>query len=277
MVGGSPVSTGIFSVDQLGNLSQTEFNISDSDANNASAFILTIEPFPDLDPAPADSHILAGDINSGSADVSVGHPAAIGDDLTSSTGFFELNNPTGGKGSGFENGIWYVSSFPPPTTAGLNLPTLPTGWVYEGWVVENNLNTSISTGTFTDENGPDSDGAGVDAGLGSPFLFPGQDFINPARDLSENYSAVISIEPVPDNSPAPFTLKPLLLPIANTFGRQLMDNNALATNPFGQIIINTRPVPSIQPVPALSFFWILLLNLISLFVVYRKLNRIQTD
>ncbi len=277
VVSGSPVSTGVFSVNDAGVLSQTTFNVSDSDAENASAFILTIEPFPDLDPAPAESHLLAGDINAGLADVSVGHPAAIGDDLTSSTGGFELINPTGDKGSDFENGIWYVDSFPPPISAGLSLPSLPLGWVYEGWVIDEVLNTPISTGTFSDENGPDSDGAGPAAGLGSPFLFPGQDFINPQRDLSVNHTAVISVEPVPDNSPLPFTLKPLLLPIADNFGSQLMNNNALATNPFGQVSINGGNPVRAQSVPTIGLLGLALLSLLAMTVAYRKLNKIRID
>ncbi len=270
VVGGSPVSTGVFSVNGVGNLSQTVFNVSDSDADAASAFILTIEPFPDLDPAPADSRLLAGDIIGGLADVRVGHPAAIGDDFIASSGGFALTNPTGDKGS---------SSLPPPETVGLNLPTLPAGWVYEGWVVDNNLALPISTGTFSDANGPDSDGAGPAAGPGPAFLFPGQDFINPARDLAMDHTAVISVEPVPDNSPAPFTLKPLLRPIANNFGLQLMNNDALATNPFGQVSVNGGgPGPgSVQAVPTLGFWGMLLLCLLAMAIVHSKFNTTKID
>ena len=37
-----------------------------------------------------------------------------------------------------------------------------------------------------------------------------KDFVDPAIDLTDGYAAVISIEPEPDNSPAPFTFKPLV-------------------------------------------------------------------
>ncbi len=272
VVGGSSVSTGVFSVNDAGDLSQTVFNVSDSDADDASAFIISIEPFPDADPMPADSKLLAGDVNTGEAFMSVGHPDAIADDFTTSIGRFSLINPTGDKGSSFENGIWFVVSFPLPVIAGLNLPTLPTGWVYEGWVVDDTSGVPISTGIFSDENGPDSDGAGPAAGLGSPFLFPGQDFINPARNLSMNHTAVISVEPVPDNSPDPFTLKPLLLPIADNFGVQLMINNALASNPFGQVVINGGSSPSVESVPGFGLFGLFMLVFLAMFIAIRKLN-----
>ena len=158
------------------------------------------------------------------------------------------------------------------------MPTLPVGWVYEGWVVDNNLDQPISTGTFSDENGPDSDGAGPAAGLGPALLFPGQDFINPARNLSENHTAVISVEPVPDNSPAPFTLKPLLVPIVDSFGSQTMNNNAVASNPFGQIIISGGgPPSSVQPVPGLGFWGIILLCLLAMTIVHSKFNATKID
>ena len=51
IVNGNPVTTGKFSVDASGNLSQTMFDVDQSDLDNASTFVLTIEPKPDPDPA----------------------------------------------------------------------------------------------------------------------------------------------------------------------------------------------------------------------------------
>ena len=67
----------------------------------------------------------------------------------------------------------------------------------------------ISTGRFTSASGEDSDGTGPDAGPEPGPPFPGQDFVDPAIDLT-GYVAVISVEPEPDNSMGPFTLKPLM-------------------------------------------------------------------
>ena len=69
--------------------------------------------------------------------------------------------------------------------------------------------------------------AGGPDGDGPPF--PGQDFVNPPMDLIGG-AAVISVEPEPDDSPAPFVLKPLLTPVispdlAPTL--QAMNNNAV--------------------------------------------------
>ena len=99
--------------------------------------------------------------------------------------------------------------------AGLSLPTLSQGWKYEGWAVING--NPISTGTFTnpamaDDNAMTSPFKGS---LGNGPGFPGEDYIQNApaglmfpTDL-RGAKIVISVEPDPDNSPNPFTLKPL--------------------------------------------------------------------
>ena len=126
--------------------------------------------------------------------------------------------------------------------AGLNLPELTPGWKYEGWVVLNG--TPVSTGTFTSVDGADDNAAT------SPFKgttndgppYPGEDFVQNApsglsfpTDLAGT-TVVISIEPSPDNSTAPFLLKPLVAPVdaaAADHTPYSMNNNAVATNPTG--------------------------------------------
>jgi hypothetical protein len=88
------------------------------------------------------------------------------------------------------------------------LPELPEGWVYEGWIAGSD--GPISTGRFRSPAGEDSDGAGPSAGPDPGPPFPGQDFVDPAIDLTSGYAAVISVEPEPDTSAAPFSIKPLL-------------------------------------------------------------------
>jgi len=275
IVNGSPVSTGIFTVDGSGVPSQTSFMISAADEAAASTFILTIEPFPDADPAPASTRILAGDFNNGIAATTVGHPAALGDDFTSATGSFIMAVPsdTGNLGS-YVNGIWYLT--PPTPDAGLDLPTLPAGWIYEGWVVDTGLGMPISTGTFATVSGADSDGAGATAGPGGTPPFPGQDFINPLRDLTSAHLAVISVEPVPDNSPMPFTLKPLAGPITDPGGAgisQTIGNNAAASNPSGSVNLGGGGNGSATAVPTLSFYGLMLLILVVAYLSRRKLLR----
>jgi hypothetical protein len=93
---------------------------------------------------------------------------------------------------------------------------LPAGWKYEGWTVIDGQ--PVTTGTFTavDEMDEAAPFSGVDPG--PPF--PGEDFLmNAPSGLTfptdiRGGTAVISIEPDPDNSPAPFVLKPLVGSIA---------------------------------------------------------------
>lgn len=242
MVNGSPMSAGIFMVNDNGELSKTSFEIESEYLDAATAYILTIEPYPDNDPAPSDVHILAGDFSGNSADIAVDHAAAIGTDFESSMGKYILATPTdGGSMTNELSGVWWLDPMAGPA-AGLTLPTLPSGWEYEGWAVIDG--TPVSTGKFTAADMPD-DFSGYSATDASAPPFPGEDFLMNApngltfpTDLSGGL-VVISVEPMPDNSAAPFVLKPLVgmvpdMPMDHS--AYSMENNAMATNPTGMVM-----------------------------------------
>lgn len=100
-----PVSTGTFTVDANGNLSQTEFDVDASDLENATAYVLTIEPNPDTDPNPSSVHILGGDFSGNSSNLSVSHATVLGNDFASSTGVYILATPTNGANTDENSGI----------------------------------------------------------------------------------------------------------------------------------------------------------------------------
>ncbi len=204
MIDGSPVSTGTFTVNGDGTPSRTEFSLEDVDLENATAFVLSIEPTNDTDPAPSAVKMLSGDF---SGDVATVNTDLIAD-FSTSTGYFLIATPTTTATTDDLSGVWFINN----GDAGLTLPTLADGWAYEGWAVING--TPISTGTFLDGTAADnfSDFSGTDAPA-PPF--PGEDFIMNAPDGLTfpvdltGMPIVVSVEPVPDNSAAPFTLKPL--------------------------------------------------------------------
>jgi len=214
VVDGMPVSTGVFTVDADGVQSQTYFPTMVPSLEAVSAFVLTIEPVPDADPAPAATHVLAGDFVGHRAPLGVGHHAALGTDFATASGAYILAAPSAGDGGDYRNGIWWLDPAGPSPT--LDLPDLPEGWVWEGWVA--GADGPVSTGRFTSVSGADSDGAGPAAGQMDTPPFPGQDFVDPAKDLTAGYAAVLSVEPEPDNSPAPFVLKPLMDPRIDDVG-----------------------------------------------------------
>ncbi len=218
IVDDAPVSSGRFVVDESGALDPATFSVAADDADGASMFVLTIEPAVGDDPAPAATHVVAGAIAAGSATLSIDHPAALGDDFTAAAGTFILATPTSASMEDDQNGLWFLAM--PGPRPSLELPTLPDGWVYEGWVVDVSGDAPVptSTGRFRALDAADSDGAGPTAGPQPAPPFPGQDFIDPARDLTMNHMAVISIEPDPDDSPAPFRLKPLATAIGASVG-----------------------------------------------------------
>lgn len=243
IVNGAPVSTGTFSVNGSGNLSKTSFSIANKDLENATKFVLTIEPVPDTDPAPSKVHILGGDISGKSGSLSVGHAAALGTDFASSMGKYILATPTNGMDTDENSGVWFLDNSSGSAAAGLNLPALPEGWEYEGWAVING--TPVTTGKFTSVNAAD---------MAAPFSetnpgpnYPGEDFLKNAPSgltFPTNLSGakvVISIEPVPDNSSAPFLLKPLLGDVpanADVHKAYSMNNISANTNPTGSVKIS---------------------------------------
>lgn len=230
IVDGAPVTTGTFSSVTF---PQT-FSVNADQLENATRFVLSIEPANDSDPAPADTKLLVGDFSGNSATVNAG----IVGDFSNASGAFFLRSPTDETGTNNGNdhyGVWFGTPGMPPVP-NFSLPVLPAGWAYEGWVVGDS--GPITTGTFTAFDARDSfDDFSETAQPGPPV--PGEDFfINaPAGETFpldvRGRTVVISVEPVPDNSPAPFAIKPLV----GTAGQE----TAPATHNFGQ---NLGSLPS---------------------------------
>jgi len=217
MVNGSPLTTGIFSVNASGQLSQTSFQIDRQQLQNATAFILTVEPFPDPTPAPSDVHLLGGDFSTSTASLTIEHPAALNTNFSAATGKYILATPTTAATSDELSGVWFIDLTNGSPASGLSIPALPPGWRYEGWALIGGK--PVTTGVFSSAAGADQ--AAPYSGPSSAPPFPGEDFITNApagtvfpTNLSGGL-AVISVEPFPDNSPAPFLLKPLVATIPN--------------------------------------------------------------
>lgn len=217
MVNGTPVTTGTFTVNATGQLSKTSFELDKTQLSQATAFILTVEPFPDPSPSPSEVHLLAGGFSANSAALTIGHPAALNNNFLSATGKYVLATPTTASTTDELSGLWFVNFASGSPAVGLSLPALPSGWRFEGWAVINGK--PITTGVFTNASGADASKPFSGPLAGPPF--PGEDFITNApagTTFPTNLAggmAVITIEPFPDNSPAPFLLKPLIGNIPN--------------------------------------------------------------
>ncbi len=213
-----PVSTGTFT-----NVTFPQtFSVDNTQLAAATAFVLSVEPAGETGDAalmPAATKLLRGEFGTGNT-ATVGL-APVGD-FTDAAGTFFLRAPTdedvpgGAMNNGNDQyGVWFGLPGMPPMP-NLTLPSL-TGWKYEGWVVTDN--GPISTGTFTsfdarDDNAGDPNGFSETVFDGPPL--PGEDFFRNAPDGVtfpldvRNRTVVISVEPDPDDSPAPFVLKPLI-------------------------------------------------------------------
>jgi hypothetical protein len=215
MVNGSPVSFGKFNVNAEGQVVSPSgapmpvFKLPES-LKTASSLIITIEPAVDPNPGPSESKFIGGPVVGGQATLTTASTAAIGTDFSSASGNFLFATPTEQPSNTNPlSGMWFMNG---PGLAGLSLPTLPAGWEYEGWVVVGGR--PLSTGKFSSPSGADSDSTFSGPNAGPPF--PGEDFLRNAptglsfpTDLRSG-RIVVSVEPKPDDSPAPFSLKPLV-------------------------------------------------------------------
>lgn len=239
-----PISTGTFTKVEF----PQKFMVDTDQLSQATSFVLSIEPAGETGDAalqPSDTKLLKGDFGTGDT-ATVGLDPVGEGDFSLAAGKFFLRAPTdeaaGAANNGNdENGVWFGMPGMPPTAA-LTLPTLNDGWKYEGWVVVDDTVGPISTGTFTkfddfDDNVGAVDGFSETASDGPPL--PGEDFLRNAPDGVtfpldiRGRTVVISVEPFPDDSSAPFVLKPLV-GIAGT-------DTAPAVNDFG---LNEASFPS---------------------------------
>ena len=267
IVDGSALSTGKFNVDDAGTIVDLndvaipngEFEVG-GDLSAATAIILTIEPDGGTDTTPAATHYIAGSVSASSASLTVGDASALGDDFSGASGDYILATPTDGADTNENSGIWFLSLATGSPAAGLTLPDLPSGWVYEGWAVIDG--TPVTTGTFTKVDSVDLADPYSGTEAGPPF--PGEDFLNNAptgltfpTDLA-GATAVISIEPSPDDASTPFTLKPLVGSIpsdATDHVTYSMDNNSSGF-PTGSVTIVLNAVSASLALSAPAAGWV---------------------
>lgn len=242
IIGAEPYSTGRFNVDGAGNVITPDGVViedgvftTDFDLKSASMIVITIEQAGVE--GPSDAKYLAGALDSEQALLTVSHEAALGSDFSEAAGSFILATPTEEPANTNPlSGVWFLQLTDDGPVAALELPPLPTGWVYEGWAVIDGM--PITTGRFLSAVGADQSApfSGPNAGPS----YPGEDFLINApmgltfpADLS-GATIVISIEPENDDSPAPFALKPLIYTVPQDAEHAVsypLTNQALATFP----------------------------------------------
>jgi hypothetical protein len=232
-------------------ISAGKFNIGDamtfdvpSDASGAEQFAITIEPEGDTDSVASDIVALSGVFNAGIANL------AFSADFVSTNGNYILATPTDGPDTNEMSGVWFLK-LPEPPTAGLALPTLPSGWIYEGWVVNNGM--PFSTGRFSAVDNADMF-SGYSGDMPAP-LFPGEDFLLNAPqgvefplNLGDGQSlVVISVEPdvngADPTGDAPFAIKPL---VANISADAKAKTNYEMQLNLGSLPTGTATISSIE-------------------------------
>lgn len=152
---------------------QTPLKILDS----AQIFYITIESKADIGSPnfrPSSRIILQGRFTKGSANLWISENA---DKYSIARAKYSLDTPTDNPAANDFSGLWFVDSLDAGTpAAGLDLPVLYGGWIYEGWVQVNG--NYLSTGRFSNPAAADLFSGFSGASAGYPF--PGEDFLNNA-------------------------------------------------------------------------------------------------
>ncbi len=162
----------------------------------AQVFFITTEKKSvanDSSLVPSTRKLLSGRFSDAAANLSISEKPV---NFNNARAVFNLSTPTDGPETNELSGIWFVDSLSTKIQAGLELPALYGGWIYEGWVQLNGQ--YISTGRFTSPETSDLYSAYSDTLSG--FKFPGEDFLTNApsgftfpANLS-NAKVIISIE-----------------------------------------------------------------------------------
>jgi hypothetical protein len=219
VVAGRAFPAGKFNVTQQGQIVDLQGQPIDQNrfmaaiaVRNAESWVITIEPPGDVDGIPSNVKFLAGNFVNGSATLTSAHPAVFGNDFSGAAGSFLFATPTAADPMANPlSGVWFLMPGAGGMEPSLQLPALPEGWIYEGWAVIDGV--PLTTGKFSSVSGADMAAPFSGPNPGPPF--PGEDFLMNApagvtlpTDLS-GLPIVITIEPVPDDSPAPFAFRPL--------------------------------------------------------------------
>ncbi len=191
IVDGSPVSTGKFTVDANGNILDLEGEAIEKfslnvDINQATDFVLSLEPEGDTDSVPADIKPLAGSLNAEKDSATLSHN--VGVDLSSASGEFILATPTNDEESVDYNIDLEFT----------NLANLTSGH-YEGWLIISGA--PVSTGKFKFSSSGEITDLSYQV-ITDPFLIANLDIVN-VTDF------VLSIEAEGDTDSIPGDVKPM--------------------------------------------------------------------
>lgn len=252
-------SLGVFRIDGQGQCLPNRFNVKLGDLQRAVAFFITIEEddLPGLRllentpgvidtlSGPGPYKILAAKFITNKAHYSIGDEYLLNFDFASARGTYLLNAVSVEQTSPSASGIWFINKDEQgQLIAGLDLPDLPAGWSYQGWVVINSV--SLSTGKFISNKGTDQTATYYNSAQGG-YPFPGEDFItNPPQglsfplDLSGKEIYITLHPPLPENCPAPYSAKLFAATVPNGAQRMVVYEleNQIGSFPSGRLEVS---------------------------------------
>lgn len=170
----SPEKVFVLDADQSGNIVYESEKPLKS-LHRAQEFVITVERKSNANDSNlvlSTRKILAGRFSNAASNLLIGEGIT---NFSNVIAEFNLATPTNRPDAEELSGIWFLDSINAPV-AGLKLPVLYSGWIYEGWVEINSK--LVSTGRFSDPKKADLFSAY--GGDSTGYNFPGEDFIKNA-------------------------------------------------------------------------------------------------
>lgn len=217
MVDNTPVGSTVFNVNENGqfvnSLGQIVSRTLSMSANvaHATTVMVTINGKTDSGTVPSNRVLMAGDVSNERVTLSVDHPLALGAELGGPfTGAFQLATPSDTNPNNESEGLWFGTGQGAQLQPTLDLPELPSEWIYEGWVSLSD-GTLLSTGKFT--RGDQFDESNPHGFPEVPFV-PGEDFLlDPPTGVTfpldfSGANVFVSVEMASDDDQsAPFAIR----------------------------------------------------------------------
>lgn len=224
-----------------------DFRVSLAKADAATRFMVSIEPGNDPSGEISNTVVLSGPFSGNSASLTINTAIA---NFTSISGEYTLMTPTDDNSGNDQSGFYFYN--PNTGVKGLNLPDLPAGWKYEGWVVvpkQGGGTVNLSTGKFTSAEGRD-EADGYSSNINNSPSFPGEDFLN-SQFLSlqgvstpvdiRGKKVFVSVEPSDDpDDLTPFYIQPLVNNLTGNELKPAMNTMTVNSASFPQGVVTVE-------------------------------------
>lgn len=206
----------VFTVNSAGIPDNSQFGLESERLDDVQGILITLENEDNIGTEPSDTRLMAGEFINRGALLEISHPDAMNVDFSTSSVSYMLASPTDDNADNENAGIWFANTVDGTST--LDLPDLPTGWIYESWVLL--PDTVVSLGQFANPLMRDDSDAHSGPNPQNGYNAPGGDLLtgDPEHFPASLHNNLISItvEPSEDDNSNAFGIRPFSIQVMDT-------------------------------------------------------------